>query len=338
MPKPDMVLPVISYATLAGAVVTTLKVLQPVVGHALPIAITGFSVGLPVVTVLTQLALMGGSGVAKTLGGAETSDPKLTRLANEAAAAVGVPSPRVFEVNSREPNAFAAAGFRGRDTSVTVTTGLREILTTDELKAVLAHEMGHLRHRDVTRNIHIAAATAGLGGIYQTGRWLLDAEMRRSAREGKEEKKKKDKDEGSSAPLALGLMAGGLVLEGSAHLLRLTASRHSEIKADRAAAEAYGAQTIIDALKKIDRAAVHRPADLRKGWKGKAYAFAMISDGPALAKKENTLLCAISKVGEALRTHPTLERRIKALEKAAADGSVPSGRASWPSALAWWRW
>merc|ERR1719473_1527142 len=134
------------------------------------------------------------------------------------------------------------------------------------------------------RNVHIAVATAGLSGIYQIGRHLMDKEMEAREEETRQGKDKKDKDESSVVPVALGLMAGGLMLEGSAHLLRLTASRHSEIRADRAAAEAYGAQIVIDALRKIDRAAAWRPADLRTG-AGKAYAFAMISDGPAALER-----------------------------------------------------
>ena len=223
----QLLLPLVSYTCLAGAVAATVMILQPYAGYGIGVALTGFSVGMPIVMMLGPLAMMGSSGIAKTLGGAETSDAYLKRLATDAATAVGVPAPRVFEVNSLEPNAFAASGLRGQhDTTVAVTTGLREILSTEELKAVLAHEMGHLRHRDVMRNIHIAAATAGLGGIYQLGNWLMEAELR-SERKRKRSGKKKDKDEGSVAPLALGLMAGGLVLEGSAHLLRRAATQSS---------------------------------------------------------------------------------------------------------------
>lgn len=307
-------LPVLSYATLAGAVVATLHVMQPFAGVG--VAMTGFSVGLPVAMVLGELALMGGSGVAKSLGGVETSDAHLQCLATNAAAAVGVSTPRIFELRAKEPNAFAASGLRGHDTTVAITSGLREILTADELSAVLAHEMGHLRHRDMVRNIHIVAAAAGLGGIYQLGRAIYEAEMEEARKERREDEEKAC----SALPLAMGLMAGGLMLEGSAHLLRLSASRNSEIRADRAAAEAYGAQTVIDALTKIDKAVVRRPADLRGGT-GKAYAFTMISDGSTATMTRHVLL---GPVMGALRTHPTLEQRVMALKVAAADGLVPS--------------
>ena len=322
----NVVLPVVSYTTLAGAVAATVRALQPVLGYQLGIFMTGVSVGLPVAAVLGQLALMGGSGVVASLGGTETSDPNLMRLAMDAAAAVGVTAPRVFEVRSHEPNAFAASGFSGRNSAVAVTSGLREILTEDELRAVLAHEMGHLRHRDVMRNVHIAAATAGLSGIYQIGKSLMEAEERKAREKGRDTD---DKDDNAMG-IALGLMAGGLVLESSAHLLRMAASRHSEIKADRAAAEAYGAETIIDALMKINHAAARRPADLRKG-RGQAYAFAMISDGPA-----STTSLQAAGIGKILRTHPTLAQRVEALEVAAADGSVP--RTMLPAGHKSWRW
>jgi len=332
MPTPSM--PVVSYTTLAGAIAATVTILQPYTGVGIGLALTSVSVGLPVASVLS-LGMMGGSGVAHSLGGSESSDPVLKSIAAEAAAAVGVPMPRVFEVNAHEPNAFAASGFQGRDSTIAVTTGLREILSADELKAVLAHEMGHLRHRDVMRNIHIAAATAGLGGIYQLGRGIWDAEMENDQRRRRSNSKDDDKDESSAVPAALALMAGGLVLEGSAHLLRLTASRHAELKADLAAASAFGAKYMVDALCKIDQAAARRPADLRKG-KGKAFAFAMISDGTP-PDPRNLLLRGVHQIGVPMRTHPTLEQRVSALHEAAMRREVPY-RMAVPARRAWWCW
>merc|ERR1719337_762584 len=115
------------------------------------------------------------------------------------------------------------------------TKGLRQKLSTTEMKAVLAHEMGHLRHRDVSRNMHIAIAAAGLGGVYEAGRFLLDSSRRRG------DKSSGDKDEGSSAGIGLALMAGGFAAQAVAHLSQLAASRSSELQADLAAAEAFGA-------------------------------------------------------------------------------------------------
>merc|ERR1719359_1683301 len=150
-----------------------------------------YTVGLPVLMTLGQLAYFGGPGVAKAMGGQESTDRRLIRLAHEAAEAVGVKAPFVYEVPSREPNAFATSGLTSKDTTVAVTTGIREVLTDNELKAVLAHEMGHLKYSDVVRNMHIAAAGAGLGGLYETGRMLLRSSDSKGSR------KKKDKNEDS---------------------------------------------------------------------------------------------------------------------------------------------
>merc|ERR1719421_446598 len=234
---------------------------------------------MPLVVILTQLVATGGSGIAKSMGGAATQDERLLQIARDAAAAVGVPAPAVFEIKSREPNAFATSSLLARDPTVAITTGLREVLTEEELGAVLAHEMGHLRHRDVLRNMHVATAAAGLGGIYEVGRTLLDVGSSSSSKR----RKSKDDEKDGAGSLGLMLMAGGLVTQGMAHGLRLMASRDAELKADRAAAEAYGAETMISALKKIDAAAARRPADLRSHKTAKQFSFAMISNGPSAA-------------------------------------------------------
>merc|ERR1719421_232889 len=144
---------------------------------------------MPLVVILSQLAVTGGSGIAKSMGGAATQDARLQQIATDAAAAVGVPAPNVYEIKSREPNAFATSSLLARDPTVAVTTGLREVLNDEELCAVLAHEMGHLRHRDVLRNMHVATAAAGLGGIYEVGRMLLDVGSSSSSSSSKRRKK-----------------------------------------------------------------------------------------------------------------------------------------------------
>jgi len=337
----DYALPILSYTGLAG---TTAGVFHLLGVSTASVGLVGWGVALPVVMILSQVKMHGGTGVAKAMGG-KPGDAKLQSLVRHAASAVGVPEPQAYEINTREPNAFAASGFGTKSNAVAVTSGLREILSESELGAVLAHEMGHLRHRDVVRNMHVAAAAAGLGGIYEIGRMILRSDMKR------EKKKKKDKDEGSAATVGLMLMAGGLVTQTAAHGLRLMASRDHELKADRAAAEVYGAETLISALQKIDKAAARRPADLREKTSAKAYAHAMISDGPSAMTAQaasnpgpfHEARGFLRKIGEYTRTHPTMEKRVAALEKAAADGLVPQRAitsAAHPAGAGWrfWDW
>ena len=330
LPASRHLLPVLSYAGLASVTAGALHLVQPVLAGQ-GVALVGGCVAVPAGFVLLQLLLMGGSGVAKHMGGVP-ADASLTALAHDAAAAVGVPPPRhVYEIARQEPNAFAASGlFGSSQTTVAVTSGLRGALTTRELQAVLAHEMGHLRHDDVARNMHVAVAAAGLGGIHKAGRILLDA----SLSDKKESKGDKDKNEGGGAALGLALMAGGLGAQALAHLAQLAASRGSELQADRAAAEAYGADALISALRKIDAAAARAPADLRaSGAAAGLMAHAMISGGPSDSSSASAAAATsgadggvgfFGRLGRMLSTHPPTSARVQALENAAAAGLVPA--------------
>jgi len=314
-------LPVISYAGVAALSAGTVKVLGVT---WVTVGLLGWTVALPMAMLVTVCS-RGGAGVAQSMGGVP-ADPRLTNLAREAASAVGIPPPAaVFSVDAKEPNAFAASSLWSGEPTVAVTKGLRDILTDREMKAVLAHEMGHLKHRDVVSNMHVAIAAVGFGGIYETGRTLL----RSSGNSNK--KSRKDKDGSSSAGLGLALMGAGFATQATAHVIRLAASRNAELKADRAAAEAFGASALISALEKIDASSARRPRDLSESKVGKAFAFAMISDGPSRTASASPTapLSSGKDIGrllksarQALSTHPSLETRVDALRQGVADGAL----------------
>merc|ERR1719231_538647 len=136
------------------------------------------------------------------MGGAP-ADAKLTKIAANVAQRANLPPPaHVFEIPSDELNAFAA-GFGTGDATVAVTSGLRRTLSQKELEAVVAHEIGHIRHADMRTSMHVAVAIAGLGGIYEFGRILARSEAERDTSDD-------DDDAGSAASLGWALMAGGL--------------------------------------------------------------------------------------------------------------------------------
>lgn len=309
-------LPAASYATLGGVGLASVHLVQPVLAWKGVLLLTG-CIGLPMLRTLVPVIFMGGPGIIKRLGG--TQAPSwITALAKDAADAVGVSPPaHVFLIpGTKEPNAFAT-GFTDNDMSVAVTQGLVDVLDKDEIRAVLAHEMGHLQHRDVQRNMHVAIAAVGLGGVYEAGRMLLDAGRRKKG-------SKKGSEKGDGAGLAMALMTAGLGTQAMAHLLRLFASRSAELRADEAAAKAFGAQTLINALQKIHREGA-RYSDLRSNALGRQFAFAMISDGSlassapahsAPAAWMHRVRNGFDKVAGLLRTHPTLEERVSALNKA----------------------
>lgn len=309
-----LALPLASYAVLGVLTVEAINLLGT--DQWTTWALMAWTVFFPIMQLLWSFSR--NEGVAQRMGGAP-ADKKLVEYAHEAAASVGVPPPEaVLELATKEPNAFAVSNLFAGSPTVAVTQGLRRALSPIELKAVLAHEMGHLRNADVVRNMHVALATAGMAGVFETGRILLDTRGRDS---------KSDDSEGGASSVAVLLLAAGLVTQCLATLTRLCASRDAEIKADRAAAAAFGADAMISALKKIDSLAGQQPADLRESAAGRAFAFAMISDGasaPAVDGDNGWWRKTKGALSRALRTHPPLDVRVAALEQAVADGVVPA--------------
>merc|ERR550514_822872 len=257
-----------------------------------------------------QLVLFGGGErVAKMMGGHQADD-SLTALCSGVAERAGLSPPaHVYEIPTPQLNAFAA-GFGRGDATVAVTSGIRSALSTRELEAVLAHEIGHIRHSDMSTNMHAAIAVAGLGGIYELGRMLMDSE-RYSERE------RNGDDEGGAASLALFLMVGGAATRMLAHLLQLSISRGAEYDADRVAAELCGADAMISALSKIEHRSTKAPRDQALAARGGAFAHAYISNGPSDQPKEE-LSGLHGALGKALRlwsTHPSTADRIAALQR-----------------------
>ncbi len=103
-----------------------------------------------------------GAAIPLALGATEvgsTDGRTLLRMAGQLADLGGVPTPALFVLPCEEPNAFAT-GFEPHDAAVTVTTGLLERLESAELRAVLAHEIGHIVSGDVAEGTRLAHRAA----------------------------------------------------------------------------------------------------------------------------------------------------------------------------------
>ena len=131
-----------------------------------------------------------------------TSSDRSTTQAKTAAAAK-MPAPAAYIVPTKEPNAFAAG--RGRDRVVAVTQGLVDLLDRRELEAVVAHEVGHLKHGDTGRAAQAAAMLSGLSTAKRAGDRMLA-------------NKRKEK---SDASVAAALAAAGAASSAAGLLLRL---------------------------------------------------------------------------------------------------------------------
>jgi heat shock protein HtpX len=126
--------------------------------------ISGGTVGLIVAVIVWLWAYYSGSSAVLRLAGAREirpeEDPQLFNVVDEMRIAAGLPMPKVYLIDDPALNAFAT----GRDpqhAAVAITTGLRQKLTRDELQAVMAHEIAHIRHLDI-RLMTLVATTVGL--------------------------------------------------------------------------------------------------------------------------------------------------------------------------------
>jgi heat shock protein HtpX len=146
----------------------------------------------------------------------------LVNVSEAVAIGAGVPMPRVFVIDSAQPNAFAT-GRDPRHSAIAVTTGLLEMLDRQELEGVVAHEMAHIRNLDI-RFASMLAATVGAVVL------LRDVAMR-SFRYGGSRRRRNGKGGGQAAVLVILVVA--LVLAPIlVTLLRLAVSRRREFLAD----------------------------------------------------------------------------------------------------------
>jgi heat shock protein HtpX len=204
--------------------------------------------------------------------------PVLVGIVHELAVRAGLPDPRVYLIDSPHPNAFAT----GRDpehAAVAATTGLLAILDRDEVEAVLAHELGHVRNRDtlvMTMTATIAGAIAMLanfGFFFRGGQ--------------------------RANPLAM--LAALLLAPLAAMLVQLAISRTREYGADRASAEITGnPRALASALAKLQAGAARIPSPV------------------ALRSPAAAALYIVPGGGRRLfSTHPDTADRIAALERMA---------------------
>ncbi len=224
---------------------------------------------------------------AKELSPSEA--PGLHRMVEELARAAGVPKPRVYLVPEAAPNAFAT----GRDPQhavVAVTDGLLRLMSPEELRGVLAHEMGHVVNRDIL----IQSLTGVLASVVMFAanmlQWGAIFGMGRSSN---------DNNGGGGAAGAL-LVA--LLAPIAASLIQFAISRSREFLADAAGARLAGSpQGLASALIKLTEYSKRAP--MRHGGPATAHLFIV-----------NPFAGGIASL---FSTHPPVEERVRRLREMA---------------------
>lgn len=224
----------------------------------------------------------------------EQEAPELHAIVDRLCQLADSPKPRVAYSNSPVPNAFAT-GRSPQRSVVCVTQGLLQTLEPKEVEVVLAHELSHVAHRDVTV-MTVAGVTGVVAGLLV--RMGFYTRYRGS-------------NNNNSALVLLGLMAVGAIVYVLSFFLIRVLSRYRELAADRAAALLTGApSTLASALTKLSGQMTTVPTqDLRAQGAANHLAFLPTVNGKS--------------VKQLFSTHPSLEQRLEQLSKISTQLSRP---------------
>src|SRR3989442_11161708 len=170
-------------------------------------------------------------------------DNRLYQVVQRLAARAGLPMPRVYIIPQPSPNAFAT-GRNPQHAAVAATEGILQILDDEELEGVIAHELAHVKHRDIL--ISSVAATLA-AAVMMISRFAMFFGGSRDDREGQN-------------PIAL--LATMILAPIAAMLIQTAISRSREYDADAGGASIAGAaHGLVSALRKIDQASKQVPLD-----------------------------------------------------------------------------
>ncbi len=227
--------------------------------------------------------------VLRTSGAHEVSreqEPHLFGLVAEVAQRAGMPMPRVYIIDSPQPNAFAT-GRNPAHAAVAVTSGIRSLLTDRELLGVLSHEMAHVSNRDILTSSVVATIASAISTLSWMAMWFGGSREERGN------------------PLA-GLLAM-IVAPIAATLIQLAISRTREYQADRDGARTMGdPEALASALAKLELGAERIPMAVPQST---AHLYIV------------NPLAALSGRGMAglFSTHPPVEERIARLRAMRAE-------------------
>jgi heat shock protein HtpX len=217
----------------------------------------------------------------------EAEAPELYNMVADLAQRASMPMPKLYVIPSETPNAFAT-GRSPKHAAVAVTQGITRMLDREELRGVLAHELSHVRHRDILIGTIAATVVAAVGILSRMAQFA--AMFGGGQRDGNQ-------------PHPLALLAITMVAALGAVVIQLSISRSREFEADAGGARLVGDGTpLASALRKLELGAQRIPMDANPAT-AHMFIVSPLSGGRGGA----------SVFSKLFRTHPPTEERVARL-------------------------
>ncbi|MBT0652133.1 zinc metalloprotease HtpX [Geomobilimonas luticola] len=217
----------------------------------------------------------------------ESEQPEFYGLVRQLATRAAIPMPRVYIIPSETPNAFAT-GRNPEHAAVAATAGIMRILTREELMGVMAHELSHVKNRDILISSVAATIAGAITYLAQMAQWAAIFGGSR------------DRDEEGGG---FGLIVMAIVAPIAAMLIQMAISRSREYGADRGGAQVAGNPLYLaNALRKLEMANRQIP---------------MGGASPATAHMFIVNPLTGGGLMSLFSTHPPMEERVRRLEEMA---------------------
>jgi heat shock protein HtpX len=208
--------------------------------------------------------------------------PQIWAMVDELSRRAGLPMPKVYVLPQAGANAFAT-GRNPANAAVAVTTGILDVLSPEELRGVLAHEMAHIKNNDILIGTLAATMAGAISMIANMAQWAMIFGGGRS-----------DEDRNPMAGIAMMIVA-----PIAATVIQLAISRSREYAADATGAELAGSGVpLANALLRLERSSERIPTDAQPS-SAHMFIVAPFAGGGAL--------------WSLFRTHPRTEDRVKRL-------------------------
>lgn len=249
----------------------------------------GLVMGLGFAVVMNFASYFFSEKLALTMSGAVRVSPeenaaiyhKIAPMTERLCQRMGLPMPKLWVIPEQQPNAFAT-GRNPNHSSVAVSAGLLDLMNDRELEGVIAHELGHIKNRDILISSIAATIGAAITALARMAMWFGGGH----------------RDDEDSSPLAgIAMM---LLAPIAAMMIQMAISRTREFKADATAAKYTGTpEGLINALSKLEGWSKRIPMDVN----------------PATAHMYIIKPFAGGSLLRLFSTHPATEERIAALER-----------------------